>query len=59
MNQQLFGCEYMQVKDVKDQYIQKASQYIQEHYVVGDALKRSIRENILTMMKIKSWRGSR
>ena len=48
-----------QVRDVKDPYIQKVAQYIQENHVVGDQLKRSVRENILQLVAMKSWRGSR
>ena len=49
----------MQVKDVKEQYVQKVAQHIQDNYVVGDQLKRSIRDNILSLMEMKSQRGSR
>ena len=49
----------MQVKDVKDPYVQKVAQHIQDNYVVGDQLKRSIRDNILQLMEMKSHRGTR
>ncbi len=39
--------------------MKRAAAYIQEHYVVGDAAKRSIRENILSLVRTKSYRGSR
>lgn len=48
-----------QVRDVKEQYVQKVAKYIQENHVVGDQLKRSIRENILSLVNMKSFRGAR
>ncbi len=49
----------MQVKDVKEEYIQAVSKHIQDNYVVGDQLKRSIRDNILRLIDMKSQRGFR
>lgn len=50
---------WLKVKDVKEPYIKKVAQYIQENMVVGDPLKRQIRENILQLIEMKSYRGSR
>lgn len=47
------------MKDIKEPYLQRVIQHVQENHVVGDELKRSIRENILQLMEIKSYRGSR
>jgi len=47
------------VKEIKEQYLQKVAQHIQDNYVVGDSLKRSIRDNILQLMEMKSQRGLR
>lgn len=49
----------MKVKDIKEQHIQRVSQYIQDNYVVGDSLKRNLRENILQMIRLKTYRGQR
>uniref|UniRef100_A0A7S0X159 Ribosomal protein S13 n=1 Tax=Chlamydomonas leiostraca TaxID=1034604 RepID=A0A7S0X159_9CHLO len=49
----------LKVKDVKEPYIEKVVQYIQDNHLVGDQLKRQIRENILSLIEIKSYRGSR
>mmetsp|Transcript_37625 Transcript_37625/g.83767 ORF Transcript_37625/g.83767 Transcript_37625/m.83767 type:complete len:124 (-) Transcript_37625:932-1303(-) len=49
----------MKVRDVKEPYIQKVAQYIQDNYLVGDELKRSIRENILQLIDMNSYRGTR
>ncbi len=39
--------------------MQKVEQHIQENLVVGDHLKRSIRDNILKLVDMKSQRGFR
>ncbi|KAG1657806.1 hypothetical protein FOA52_006582 [Chlamydomonas sp. UWO 241] len=49
----------MKVKDVNELYIQKVAQHIEENYVVGDQLKRSIRDNILQLVAMKANRGIR
>ncbi|GAX81316.1 hypothetical protein CEUSTIGMA_g8747.t1 [Chlamydomonas eustigma] len=49
----------MKVKEVKEQYVQKVAQHIHTNYVVGDQLKRNIRDNILQLIEMKSFRGSR
>lgn len=49
----------MKVKDIKEQHVQRVSQYIQENHVVGDPLRRSIRENILSMIQLQTYRGRR
>ncbi len=36
-----------QVRDVKDEYLQRIQQHINDHYVVGDTLKRQVRDNVL------------
>jgi ribosomal protein S13 len=43
------GCvrSALQVKDVKETYLQKVTSYIEEHFTTGDALKRQIRENVV------------
>lgn len=48
-----------QVQDVKEPYIKKVAAYIQDNYVVGDQLKRQIRNNILQLIDMKSYRGNR
>ncbi|KAF5831375.1 hypothetical protein DUNSADRAFT_13191 [Dunaliella salina] len=48
-----------QVRDVKEPYIQKVAQYIQDNYTVGDQLRREVRQNILRLMEIKCYRGTR
>mmetsp|Transcript_18909 Transcript_18909/g.32338 ORF Transcript_18909/g.32338 Transcript_18909/m.32338 type:complete len:124 (+) Transcript_18909:20-391(+) len=49
----------MKVRDVKEETLLKVAAHIQETYVVGDQLKRSIRENILAMIGMGSYRGRR
>jgi small subunit ribosomal protein S13 len=49
----------LKVKDVKEPYVAKVAAYIQANYVVGDQLKRSIREDILRLIDIKARRGTR
>ena len=49
----------MRVSDVKASYIRQCAQFIQNNYVVGDELKRSIREDILSLINSKSYRGKR
>ena len=48
-----------QVRDVKEPYVHRVAQYIQDHFIVGDPLKRQLRQNILRLMDIKCYRGSR
>ncbi len=55
----LAACLWKQVKDVDQLHFQRVVQHIQEKYVVGDQLKRSIRDNILRLIDIKSYRGVR
>ncbi|KAL6763452.1 mitochondrial ribosomal protein S13 [Haematococcus lacustris] len=49
----------LRVRDIKEPHLQRVSQYIQDHFVVEDQLKRGIRENILRLMNIKCRRGTR
>ncbi len=48
-----------QVKDLKEHQAQRVAQYIQQHYTVGDELKRSIRDNVLALIRMQSYRGQR
>lgn len=38
---------------------EQVAQHIQDNYVVGDQLKRRIRDNILQLIEMKSQRGTR
>jgi len=49
----------LQVRDVKEPFVQRVAQYIQNNYTVGDPLRREVRQNILRLMDIKSYRGTR
>jgi small subunit ribosomal protein S13 len=49
----------LRVSDVKPQYIKACAQYIQNNLVVGDELKRAIREDILKLIDAKTYRGAR
>uniref|UniRef100_A0A7S3RAC8 Ribosomal protein S13 n=1 Tax=Dunaliella tertiolecta TaxID=3047 RepID=A0A7S3RAC8_DUNTE len=49
----------LKVRDVKEPYIHKVAQYIQDNYTVGDQLRREVRQNILRLMDIKCYRGTR
>lgn len=48
-----------QVRDVREPAIQRVAQHIQDNYTVGDQLKRELRQNILRLMDIKCYRGTR
>lgn len=56
---QAMGVAAVQVRDVKEESLLKVAAHIQENYVVGDQLKRTLRERILGMISMKSYRGSR
>jgi ribosomal protein S13 len=47
----------VQVKDVKETYLQKVASYIEANFVTGDALRRQIRENVAGEVAISSARG--
>lgn len=49
----------MQVRDVKETQILQAAEMIQEQFVTGDALKRSIRDDILRLVDMRARRGTR
>jgi small subunit ribosomal protein S13 len=49
----------LRVVDVKPQYIKACAQYIQNNLIVGDELKRQIREDILKLIDAKTYRGTR
>lgn len=49
----------LKTKDVKESYVQQVQQYIQDNHLVGDALKRKIRDDILQMMHMRCYRGVR
>eukprot|EP00200_Dunaliella_tertiolecta_P006020 CAMPEP_0202355894 /NCGR_PEP_ID=MMETSP1126-20121109/10595_1 /ASSEMBLY_ACC=CAM_ASM_000457 /TAXON_ID=3047 /ORGANISM="Dunaliella tertiolecta, Strain CCMP1320" /LENGTH=132 /DNA_ID=CAMNT_0048948579 /DNA_START=112 /DNA_END=511 /DNA_ORIENTATION=+ len=47
----------LKVRDVKEPYIHKVAQYIQDNYTVGDQLRREVRQNILRLMDINATEG--
>eukprot|EP00877_Chromochloris_zofingiensis_P007845 jgi/Chrzof1/3313/Cz12g20170.t1 len=49
----------MRVADVKATHVRQVIQLVNEKYKVGDELKRSIRDDILRLIDIKSYRGKR
>lgn len=49
----------LKVKDVKDAAVQRVTQYIQDNYTTGDALRRQVRENILGLVNMGARRGQR
>ncbi len=47
------------MRDLKQHQVKRVSEYIQDNFTVGDNLKRELRENILTMIRLQTWRGTR
>ncbi|PNH12829.1 30S ribosomal protein S13, partial [Tetrabaena socialis] len=47
------------VKDIKDSYLRKVASYLEANFTTGDALKREVRNRVLSQVAIGSRRGVR
>lgn len=44
---------------LQDSHVRQLTEFIQANYVVGDELKRSVRDNILKLINMRAYRGMR